>query len=239
MPDWLSVLLASAGGVLLFLNTVAKSDAYKAFAYWVKFLAVKKERKQLPGGKATLRQIRAMQALSEGLEEIRELGDYARANAIVLHNGGKDVTDPGTTKHVTVFETAAEGVSQDSRRAWKKNKITKGYRVDIISGLHTGQPFIARTEDLNDDNDLKAYYIIDGIKCGIVNHSVSVPGAVWYISLNSKHDVKDFPDTIEDVLRHSAAFEHARRASELLRKLVPHLPKPEELYDDNLDQGEA
>lgn len=229
MPDWLSILIASATGLLVFFNTVAKSDAYKAVTDWVKFAIKRSDRKELPAS-IGFRQVRAMQDLAVGLEEVRAAGSYARVNAIVLHNGGGDVTDSRTAKHVTVFESAGEGVKLDSRKSWVKADISEGYQRDIISKFHLGKPFIATTAKMGTDNELKAYYETDGIVCGVVAHATTMPGAVWYISLNSKRLILDEPKTLEDHLLHSRAFEHARQASNLLKKLSPLLPKPEELY---------
>jgi hypothetical protein len=228
---WAVTAVATGTVLLTFLNKVAKSDFAAKVFEWTKFLLSRKEGRNAQFSKvATFKTINAARELNIKLNRIvRDDGPTVRVNAVVLHNGGGVLTEKERPKYVTVFETADIGMKQDSREHWEKQPLTDAYCRDVLFPLMRDGRAELRTEDLSEDNPLKPYYIIDGIKEALVELALATPTATWYVSTNHL-DLELEPRSFEDRMRLLLARESTRQAASLLRKLAPSLPPPEELY---------
>lgn len=230
-PDFPYEWMTAAAAFLAFVGWAKRQEGWEAIT------AIARSFVGARGRRFTVRQVRTMRELSFALNRKLQESKGDRVNAICLHNNGGDIDNVDTPKFLTVYDSQSTGLKIDSAEAWQRVPLSTPYQEEIIEPMLKRQlePFVVETEELADENYLKAHYQADSITKSVVCLAKATRKTVWYVSVNYK-ELPDEPDEDDKSSEAAAArlsravsFSVARRMASRLADFARQLPDPSEL----------
>lgn len=218
VPEWGIQALAAAGVLGLLWRTQIAKDLRGSFidgAKWgASIFMTAKARGQLDA-------VKASRELSIGLAQILRTSGGNRVSCWVMHNGGGDITVPGTPKFVSVIESADEGVKQDARVYWQAVPLPDAFQEKVISedGFKDGVLDLPLSS-IGPGNAFSDFLRADDITFVAVSRAAALPNGLWFAIVEYK-DVD--PPGFDSALSLSIARDSARRAARLISGLAPQL----------------